>query len=386
MQHVETVLRSVIGRPFEFECSEIIVKGILDHEEPLFQGPGTISGGVDGQIAFRLFDQSPERENRLPRILESINSQQSLRLFGTDFHETQWTGGWFVPDVRFSDGGHAVVSGELPSIGARVKVGFGAEWTNSTALYYAEKLAVPMQSASETEVRRDDEIVFRSRRTDHSRISDSQFSIEIREDLTSGFTEVIAQNRPGLMPPIAEIGLADALAYVLCRISRPRVVVRSSDNDAQIIIRVCTLNARTRLPDPIGGHPQKTTACWEIVKAFLRQYVGWEELSPVATANHLYEVISASNGTVHGFMASLVLAIEGLFSQLGDPPSEELKEVFNSLHQYLAKWPGDGEMKERAQGLLSGLARRSHKSILQTLANASVLRPEEVESWLALRP
>lgn len=42
--------------------------------------------------------------------------------------------------------------------------------------------------------------------------------------------------------------------------------------------------------------------------------------------------------------------------------------------------------QERAEGLLSGLAKRSPKSILKALENASVLRPEEVKSWLALRP
>ena len=264
MQNVDTILRSVIGRPFEFECSEITVKGILDHEEPLFQGPGTISGGIDAQIAFRLFDQYNEPKNRLPRVLESINTQEPLRLFGTDFQGTQWAGGWFVPDVRFSDNGRVVVSGELSSISARVAMCLGTELTNSTSLYYAEKLALRMQSATETEVTRNGEVVLRSRRTDHSRISDDEFSIEIREDLTSGFTEVIAQNRPELMPPFAEIGLSDAIDYALCRISRPRVVVRSFERDALVVIRECNLKARTGLPDAIRGHPQKTAICWEI--------------------------------------------------------------------------------------------------------------------------
>jgi hypothetical protein len=235
-------------------------------------------------------------------------------------------------------------------------------------------------------VRRNGETVLRSRRTDHSRISDDEFSIEIREDFTSGFTEVIAQNRPGLIPPIAEIGLSDALVYVLCRISRPRVVVRSSDQDAQFIIRECNLNARTGLPDPIRGDPRKNTVCWNIFKAFLRQYVGREELSRVSAGELVYEVITASNGTVHGFIASLVLAIENLFNQLAEPPSEKSKEALKSLRQYLAEWSGDGETKERAEGLLSGLARRSPKSILKALESASVLRPEEVKSWRALRP
>jgi hypothetical protein len=45
-----------------------------------------------------------------------INSQELLRFFATDFHMTEWTGAWFVPDVRFPDsGGRPVVSGKVSS-------------------------------------------------------------------------------------------------------------------------------------------------------------------------------------------------------------------------------------------------------------------------------
>ncbi len=64
MDHVDSILASVIGKAFEWECSEITVKGILDNEDPLFQGPGTVSGGEDGQLSFRLFDQLPLSEDR----------------------------------------------------------------------------------------------------------------------------------------------------------------------------------------------------------------------------------------------------------------------------------------------------------------------------------
>lgn len=354
-QHVDSILASVLGKPFEWECSEITVKGILDHEEPLFQGPGTISGGIDGEFSFRLFDQLPMSTEQTRRVTESINSRQQLRLFALDPHLSEWTGGWFEPVVRISRNGRAVVSGQFISISTRTALLFRTERKNSTGLYYAEKLPLPMQASTESQVLRDGEIVSRSRRADHTRISDDQFSMEFREDLTSGFTEVIAQNCPKLMPPFAEIGLADALVYVLCRISHPRAVVRFFEDDALVFIRTCKLGARTGLPDPIRGCPQGPTFCWEIFKAFLRQYVGWEELSPVPTAQHLYEVISASNGTLHGFIVSLLLTIEKLFNGLVEPISSDAKKAFKSLRDHVGTWSGDQQVKDRALGLMTGL-------------------------------
>ena len=101
-----------------------------------------------------------------------INSQELLRFFATDFHMTEWTGAWFVPDVRFPDsGGRPVVSGKVSSIGARVPLGFGTHWKNSTGLYYAEKLPLPMQSVTETHVLRGSEVLLKRSNADHAKTS-----------------------------------------------------------------------------------------------------------------------------------------------------------------------------------------------------------------------
>ena len=204
MQTVDAILRSVIGRPLEFVCSDISIKGRLDHEDPLFRGPGTISGGIDGKIAFRLFDRSSASGERLRRILESINTQEALRLFSTDFDGREWSGGWFIPDVRLSDTGFAAIYGELSSISTRASLDFETELAESTVLYYPENLPLPMQSASLTEIKRDGEILLQRRSVDHTKISGGEFSIEVREDLDSGMTAVIARNQPRLEASLSE--------------------------------------------------------------------------------------------------------------------------------------------------------------------------------------
>jgi hypothetical protein len=243
-----------------------------------------------------------------------------------------------------------------------------------------------MQDTTTTQLVRQGKVISQSPRADHTRISDDQFSIEFLEDSTSGFTEVIAQNGPEFMPPFAGIGLADAIVYVLCRISRPRVVTRFFENDALVFIQACNLNARTGLPDPIRGSPQQTTSCWDIFKAFLRQYIGRQELSSVPTAEHLYEVISASNGTIHGFTVSLLLTIEKLFNGLAEPMPSDLKKEFEGLRNHVKTWSGNQQVRNRALRLLTGLEHPPPRSILEKLTEAGVVTSEESKSWLTLRP
>src|SRR5438093_140080 len=55
MRSVDGVIRELLGREFEIECSRIEVLGRDDHEEPDYSGPGVLSGVNvrrvrDGQI------------------------------------------------------------------------------------------------------------------------------------------------------------------------------------------------------------------------------------------------------------------------------------------------------------------------------------------------
>jgi hypothetical protein len=110
-----------------------------------------------------------------------------------------------------------------------------------------------MRESTTTQTTRDGQIVLSSTRADRSRIERDGYWIKFSEDLNSGFTEIVAQNRPELMPPFAEVAVADSAIYALCRLSRPRVVVRYSEDSALVCIQKCDLNARTGLPDLSGA-------------------------------------------------------------------------------------------------------------------------------------
>ena len=383
---VDAVLNSVLGRTFEFVCSKIEVKTRSNVEEPLFQGPGTISGGVDGDISFRLFDQLQHSTARRRQILKVIDGREPLRFFATDSHMTEWVGSWFVPEVQGSKHSIAVVSGSVSRISARVPFLFGVDRKESTALYYAEQLPLTLQGVTEICKMRDGQVIDRKLRADHTTIADEGFSILLRESHDSGFTEVIAKNHAGLMPPIVELALVDSLIYVLCRICRPRVVVRFSDDDALVFVKTCNLDARTGLPDPLIGTPSEGTLHWEIFKAFLRQYIGRTDISSVTIARQLYEVISASNGTVHGFIVSLLLAIENLFTALAAEPAPDSNEHLLKLREHIKSWIGNQKIKDRALGLLAMLNNPASTAILKDLERDAVITANEAASWKSLRP
>jgi hypothetical protein len=297
----------------------------------------------------------------------------------------EWTGAWFVPEVSSSQGA-AVVSGFVPSISARLPLLFGLERKQSTGLYYPEQLPLSMQSSTEIRVVRDGRVVSRKPRFDHTGISDGEFSIVVRENLDSGFTEVIAKNREGLGPPVAEIALVDSLIYILCRVCRPRLVVRFFDEDALVFIKACNLGARTGLPDPLRGSQSQATFHWEIFKAFLRQYIGHSDVLSVPIARRIDEVISSSNGSVHGFIVSLVTGIEKLFVDLALPPFPELNEDFDKLRKHVASWTGNQTVKNRAAALLGMLNKPAPNAILKDLQQLGVVTANEASSWNSLRP
>ena len=170
---------------------------------------------------------------------------------------SQWVGAWFIPEVEFSRRAQPVVSGSVPQISTKVPLFFNVERKNSTGLYYAESLPLPMQLATEIVVSRGGKIISQTRRLDHSRLADSEFSIEIQNNITSGFTEIHARHQLGLMPPIAEIALRDAIVYTICRASSPRCVVRFFEEDASIFVRRCDLKARSKSTKSDSGQPRQ---------------------------------------------------------------------------------------------------------------------------------
>lgn len=89
-----------------------------------------------------------------------------------------------------------------------------------------------------------------------------------------------------------------------------------------------------------------------------------ESLEPPLFIRHQLELIVSSNGSIHTFMAALVLAVESLAIELNN--IYQLKGADTSeLKKHLKKWDGDQNLKDRAIGLIGCLDHASAKSILK---------------------
>jgi hypothetical protein len=380
MSDVESILKQILGRPFEIECPTVRIMGRHDFDEPLFKGPGILRGGIDGPIQFRIFDDlPPSREDNL-RILKAINSREPMRLFATDIDFTEWSGAWFSPSLGF-DTGRDTVSGTFPQLITRVKLTAGSEERNSTALYYTENLKLPRPEP--IKISAGDTVEKSPKRFDLHSIHRDGFRIVFSDNLVFGGTQVIAETHVELSPPIAEIALAESVEYVLCRPCRPRVTVRYLENDALVFIRECRVQVRTGLPGPLRGSPVEFRSIWEVFYAFLSQYFNRQEFASPETSRILQEVIRASTGTVHTFAASLVLGVEGVTQEIFKDQPNVTDPESESLLEHIRCWSGD---EARKKGLLGFLSTPSTVSLLHKLKSGGVVTGDQIKVWHKLRP
>ena len=379
MSDVEAILQQTLGRPFEIECPTVRIMGRQDFDEPFFKGPGVLRGGIDGPIEFRIFDYLPPAREDNVRILKAINSREPMRLFATDLNFTEWSGGWFSPSLGFH-GGCDTVSGTFPQLSTRVKLTTGSEERNSTAIFYAENLSLPRPEP--IKISAGDTVEKNPKRFDLHSIHRDGFRIVFSDNLEFGGTQVVAETRADLPPPIAEMALAESIEYILCRSCRPRVTVRYFEDDALVFIRECRVQVRTGLPGPLRGSPVEFRSVWEVFYAFLSQYFNRKDLAATESSRILQEVIRASTGTMHAFAASLVLGVEGLAQEIFDGQPRELDSETKSLLEHIKCWGGS---PDRKSGLLSLVSSTSTASLLYKLKSNSVVTGDQISIWKVFR-
>jgi hypothetical protein len=220
------------------------------------------------------------------------------------------------------------------------------------------------------------------KRFDLHSIDRDGFRIVFSDNLEFGGTQVVATTHPYLSPPLAEIALAESVEYILCRPCRPRVTVRCFEDDALVFTRECRVQVRTGLPGPLRGSPIEFRSIWEVFYAFLSQYFNRKEFAPAESSRILQEVIRASTGTMHGFMASLVLGVEGVTQQIFEGQPSETDPELESLLKLISSWDGSAARKN---GLLSFLLRPSTASLLYKLKSGDVVTGDQIKIWKELR-
>jgi hypothetical protein len=317
--------------------------------------------------------------------MQALSTQEPMRLFAKDIEGTEWGGAWFIPSIDSSS--HAtVVAGQFPQLSARIAESVASEKEGSTGLYYAERLPLPNMYGSGIRITKGGRVISHSTEESQSDIDRDETWIKISKDPHSGFTDVLVQDHPELPQPIAEHALQDAMIYVLCRSCRPRVTVRYQDRSQLLFIRECRLSPRTGLPSALWRNATQWEALGKILFDFVRKYFNSHDYTSVEPAKIIYEVIGASCGTIHNFIAALVLAIDKLTMCFASEEKATNPADLRELRKHIQAWKGNAELKVRALSLMGMAGTQSPLSTLKNLEAAGVVTSQQIEKWRVLRP
>jgi hypothetical protein len=119
--------------------------------------------------------------------------------------------------------------------------------------------------------------------------------------------------------------------------------------------------------------------------AFFSQYFNRPEFAPSESSRILQEVIRASTGTTHAFVASLVFGVESLTQQIFRDQPSETKPELERLREYIKLWDGPANLKNRVLGLTSMASTPSTNSLSTRLKSHGVLTESQIEIWKGLR-
>ena len=164
------------------------------------------------------------------------------------------------------------------------------------------------------------------------------------------------------------------------------MTVRYQDGSQQLFIRECQLSPRTGLPSALWGNTTQWEALGKILFYFVRKYFNSHDYTSIEPAKIIYEVIGASCGTIHNFIAALVLAIDKLTMRFASEQKTTNPADLGELRKYIEAWKGNEELKARALRLIGMAGTQSPLSILKNLEAAGVVTSQQIEKWRVLRP
>jgi hypothetical protein len=382
MTSVTEIIDEVLDRSFEIECAEIVLRGRDDHVPPFFLGPGMISGRRTGPFRVRLHN---ELEKNGKEIIKLWREPPMMCCDAIDYFGNKWTGGWLHPMIHGQSATRCWIEGQFPQLSVDIRLSAFETFRDTTVLYYANELRLPMLEVAEIQRKRGSEVEQISTDWDRTELDFEGSRVVVHGDAEKGRTLVSTSHTQGWGPPYCEVGLADSIGFSCSTPARPRVVVRYLKDRAILFVRETPSDAESRLPRPIAYRGPRDAAFWNLFLAMLRHCRQQQEWPSTRLSRLFAELISSSTGTFHAFVLSLVLGIEDLVEQIVGKP-QRVPEIA-SLKEYLAAWPGDSELREAAIRVVSSfLSRTSSRAHLKSLRDKNIVTSAELEAWESLRP
>jgi hypothetical protein len=382
---LDSLVNQFVGKSFKINCAKIQVLGDVDHEPPVFCGPGIINSDGEGEIAYTVFDEGHSRfQDARQLIRKKIVERSFFRVFAEDYDGNEWSGHWHMPSMAPSLGHRILISGQFSQLSTHIEGASEAPCSDEVCLYYAEPLRLPYREWSHSTFARRGEVCETRRRRDSASIDVAGSNVRIELNEEGKITTVSCTLAKDWAAPHCEASLANTINFISASPVRPRLWVRVLPRRTNIFVRTARSGLPTGMPRPLIGRAEHSDAFCNILRHFLlycRKNGGFD---PSDLENLVHEIILASTGTLHAFALSLSVAIEGL-TRLLCPTGRASSRFPAKLLDYVKAWPDDPSIAAAAVQRLSGGALPRVDGFLSELNKRGIVTDRQIAIWNKVR-
>jgi len=387
-----------VGKQLEIDCIDIEIHGAKDHQSPIFKGPGKISGGRNGLLTYKVYNQIQVNKDifdYLRKIEEHDDpTNTNIRLFAKSYEGIEWTGSWSVPEVYLDKAPNLLVYGEFDQLSTNVKKWEGEDKQNLTELVFENHLDLPLTGIGKVQKFHGENLISAGSWGDHHDLPFEDTSILFQESSDRSRLHVEARNGYQFTPPYIENWIPDALTFVTAKLVYPRMVIRHREKDAVVFLRQTPRNIETEMPPPFPITPSTSEAFWQSFCAYLKKCKSEYQFESLDLTKGFRELCLASRGTLQGFLISLSIYIEFCVSKIFASSEitvtrerdDHYREKIDDLIKHIGKWELDENIQSRAKGVLNMLYVPSVSKRLDTLIEHGVITEDQKKIWKKARP
>ena len=382
---------------FELDCPWMVLQRSRESDTARLEGPGTITWS-EGKLSFKLY--AVKGHKNFPDFWgepgisvqpgELIPEEAYYSLTAKDWKGRQWNASHILPRLTMGEG--TVVRGSIREL-EQTEPWEGNEATHYLSFEVLHDLDFPCN---------DHTLTFKRSGTDSKerpvggRFNLARFTVGPHQFVLSkeeGYAKIEAKLSRNASCPAAALRIIEALQFVLAQPVKWTVMYERLGNSLTTRVRPVTKTVpRGRLNPPIRFRdlaPVEAQVVWELFGRFFTHICGHtdnDRFHPISA--WIDSVRAASTGTINSEALALGVAVEGVLKETcpeEGTPSSEVREAVDELIQYVARWDGPREVRERAQAVLRRLAEPSARGQLRALESVGAVNPEYVRAWADLR-
>lgn len=256
MVFLSSIAEKYVEKSFEIDCVDIEIHGFEDSQPPIFKGPGTIRGGSDGRLTYRIYNQIQVNKdifNYLKLIKENdAPKKTNIRFSAKAYDGIEWHGSWSIPSVNLFNAPYLLVHGEFDQLDTSIKKTEGDQTLNSTEVVFADQLNLPFSGTVQVKSFHGEKLISTSSWGDHHKVSFGDSLILFQKCSDKTRTHVTVSHGENFTPPYVENWITEALIFIAARVIQPRMVIRHFEKYAIVFIRSTPKNSKSGMPAPFS--------------------------------------------------------------------------------------------------------------------------------------